>query len=154
MKNIKFIKTNDDETCEIDKQDESLVKTCQLLKVDAKQMNESLCQMMINNEKFKLNIQKSSDRRNNLAKQLYKELFKWIINKINKCIDFRNNNEFDTNYLNINILDIYGFENVENNSFEQFCINYCNETLQQNFCQVYTHKLIIYLSRLYLKLNI
>ncbi len=51
MKNIKFIKTNDGETCEIDKQDESLGKTCQLLKVDAKQMNESLSQMIINNEK-------------------------------------------------------------------------------------------------------
>jgi myosin heavy subunit len=75
LKNIKFIKTNDGETCEIDKQDESLVKTCQLLQVDAKQMNESLSQMMINHEKFRLNIQKLSDRRNNLTKQLYKELF-------------------------------------------------------------------------------
>ena len=63
-----------------------------------------------------------------MAQELYSKLFEFIIKKINKEMDNNNNN---SNTLQISILDIFGFENFKNNSFEQLCINYCNERIQQ-----------------------
>ena len=68
-----------------------------------------------------------------MAQQIYSQLFDYIITKINQEMDINdeNNKIYDT--LQISILDIFGFENFKNNSFEQLCINYCNERLQQYF---------------------
>lgn len=64
--------------------------------------------------------------RDALAKALYARLFDFICKTINGSID-RGGDFY------IGILDIAGFEYFEDNSFEQFCINYCNEKLQQFF---------------------
>lgn len=63
-----------------------------------------------------------------LAKFLYENLFNYIIEKINKTL---NGKEISGNF--IGVLDIAGFEIFEINSFEQLCINYTNEKLQQFF---------------------
>eukprot|EP00118_Oscarella_pearsei_P003363 m.14044 g.14044 ORF g.14044 m.14044 type:complete len:1988 (+) comp25432_c0_seq1:98-6061(+) len=63
------------------------------------------------------------------AKALYERLFKWLVQKINKSLD-RTRRE-GTSF--IGILDIAGFEIFQLNSFEQMCINYTNEKLQQLF---------------------
>jgi myosin heavy subunit len=81
---------------------------------------------------FKLNFRsKSLFARNALAKHMYSKLFNWIVDQINKCLK----SPVKTTSF-IGVLDIYGFETFEKNSFEQFCINYANEKLQQQFCQV------------------
>lgn len=72
--------------------------------------------------------------RNALGKAIYDRLFMWIVDKINAAIvvDF-NGHKINFKSSLIGVLDIYGFEIFPDNSFEQFCINYCNEKLQQLF---------------------
>ncbi|XP_072948862.1 unconventional myosin ID [Epargyreus clarus] len=68
-----------------------------------------------------------------LAKAAYDRLFTWIVQQINKAIEVPDGTYKSTL---IGVLDIYGFEIFETNSFEQFCINYCNEKLQQLFIEL------------------
>ncbi|CAH1801319.1 unnamed protein product [Owenia fusiformis] len=70
--------------------------------------------------------------RDGVAKGIYDRMFTWIVQKLNKSLT----NEHEENMSVIGLLDIYGFEIFEYNSFEQFCINYCNEKLQQIFIQL------------------
>lgn len=67
-----------------------------------------------------------------MAKHIYAELFNWIVEIINHSLE----SSSDARHKFIGVLDIYGFETFETNSFEQFCINYANEKLQQQFNQV------------------
>uniref|UniRef100_A0A8K9UTT7 Myosin VIIBa n=1 Tax=Oncorhynchus mykiss TaxID=8022 RepID=A0A8K9UTT7_ONCMY len=64
---------------------------------------------------------------------IYGRLFVWVVGKINKAV-FKPPPE-DTKYVrqSIGLLDIFGFENFNKNSFEQLCINFANEQLQQFF---------------------
>jgi myosin-5 len=65
-----------------------------------------------------------------LAKFIYSKIFDWIVVQINKALKPSSKvHKF------IGVLDIYGFETFDINSFEQFCINYANEKLQQQFNQ-------------------
>lgn len=68
--------------------------------------------------------------RDALAKHIYAKLFQYIVGVLNKSL---NNGSKQCSF--IGVLDIYGFETFEVNSFEQFCINYANEKLQQQFNQ-------------------
>lgn len=81
--------------------------------------------------------QEASYGRDAFAKAIYERLFCWIVTRINDIIEVKN---YDTTVHGkntvIGVLDIYGFEIFDNNSFEQFCINYCNEKLQQLFIQL------------------
>ncbi|XP_009589781.1 myosin-2-like isoform X2 [Nicotiana tomentosiformis] len=76
-----------------------------------------------------LTMQQAIDTRDALAKFIYANLFDWIVDKINKSLAMGKEKTART----INIVDIYGFESFEKNSFEQLCINYANERLQQHF---------------------
>ncbi|KAG9233170.1 P-loop containing nucleoside triphosphate hydrolase protein [Amylocarpus encephaloides] len=69
--------------------------------------------------------------RDALAKAIYNNLFDWIVERVNVALKARG-----TTAHSIGILDIYGFEIFEKNSFEQLCINYVNEKLQQIFIQL------------------
>ncbi|XP_055329530.1 myosin-IIIa-like isoform X2 [Paramacrobiotus metropolitanus] len=76
-------------------------------------------------------VSESRNVRDSLAKALYGRLFDWIVNKINQLLNPNNTAEHDA--LTIGILDIFGFENFAQNSFEQLCINITNEQLQYYF---------------------
>ncbi|KAG8635974.1 myosin-15 isoform X2 [Manihot esculenta] len=66
--------------------------------------------------------------RDALAKTVYARLFDWLVDKINRSVG-----QDLTSQIQIGVLDIYGFECFKHNSFEQFCINFANEKLQQHF---------------------
>ena len=70
--------------------------------------------------------------RDSLSKALYSSLFDWILFRINDILKGRIA-ATEPGIHTIGILDIFGFENVRNNSFEQFCINYANEQLHHHF---------------------
>ncbi|KAM9861016.1 unconventional myosin-IXAa [Aulostomus maculatus] len=73
--------------------------------------------------------------RDSMAKSLYSALFDWIVFRINHALLNIKDLEEPTKILSIGVLDIFGFEDYENNSFEQFCINFANERLQHYFNQ-------------------
>ncbi|KAK4479695.1 hypothetical protein RD792_015225 [Penstemon davidsonii] len=77
----------------------------------------------------KLTLAQAIDTRDALAKSIYSCLFDWLVEQINKSLAVGKRRTGRS----ISILDIYGFESFERNSFEQFCINYANERLQQHF---------------------
>lgn len=75
----------------------------------------------------------ATGRRDAVAKALYERMFDLIVNRINSALDISN---LPSDLLSIGVLDIYGFEIFQNNSFEQLCINYVNEKLQQIFIEL------------------
>ncbi|KAI1751828.1 P-loop containing nucleoside triphosphate hydrolase protein [Xylaria castorea] len=77
------------------------------------------------------NTAQANSTRDALSMGIYNNLFDWIVGRINQSLQAR---QAASN--NIGILDIYGFEIFEKNSFEQLCINYVNEKLQQIFIQL------------------
>ncbi|XP_072559329.1 myosin VIa isoform X6 [Paramormyrops kingsleyae] len=77
--------------------------------------------------KVPLKVEQANNARDALAKAIYSRLFDHVVKRVNQCFPFETSSTF------IGVLDIAGFEYFEHNSFEQFCINYCNEKLQQFF---------------------
>uniref|UniRef100_A0A8C9YC38 Osteoclast-stimulating factor 1 n=1 Tax=Sander lucioperca TaxID=283035 RepID=A0A8C9YC38_SANLU len=77
-----------------------------------------------------LNTEQACFSRDALSKALYTRLFDFLVDCINKAM------QKDQEELNIGVLDIYGFEIFQRNGFEQFCINFVNEKLQQIFIEL------------------
>ncbi|KAJ4784283.1 Myosin-related family protein [Rhynchospora pubera] len=98
---------------------------------DSLNMALSTRKMTVRNEKIvqKLALEQAMDTRDALAKSIYASLFEWIVEQINMSLGAGKRRTGRS----ISILDIYGFESFTRNSFEQFCINYANERLQQHF---------------------
>uniref|UniRef100_A0AAQ5XYN4 Unconventional myosin-Ib n=1 Tax=Amphiprion ocellaris TaxID=80972 RepID=A0AAQ5XYN4_AMPOC len=83
-----------------------------------------------------LNVSQAYYARDALAKNLYSRLFTWLVSRINESIKVSLWLFSKTRHKVMGVLDIYGFEIFEDNSFEQFIINYCNEKLQQIFIEL------------------
>uniref|UniRef100_A0A182IQZ5 Myosin motor domain-containing protein n=1 Tax=Anopheles atroparvus TaxID=41427 RepID=A0A182IQZ5_ANOAO len=76
-----------------------------------------------------LGIDQALDARDALAKALYSGLFNWLVLRINSIVHRGGTHDAQR----LSILDIFGFEDLAENSFEQLCINYANESLQLYF---------------------
>ncbi|XP_042040544.1 myosin-2-like isoform X2 [Salvia splendens] len=78
-----------------------------------------------------LTFEQAIATRDALASFIYVSLFEWLVEKINLSLSMGKDNMG----CSISILDMCGFESLKKNSFEQFCINYANERLQQHLNQ-------------------
>ncbi|XP_067843858.1 unconventional myosin-Ib isoform X3 [Heptranchias perlo] len=111
------------EICELLGQDQAVLERAFSFRtVEAKQEKVSTT----------LNVAQAYYARDALAKNLYNRLFTWLVSRINGSIKAQTKVRKKV----MGVLDIYGFEIFENNSFEQFIINYCNEKLQQIFIEL------------------
>ncbi|XP_061916665.1 myosin VIIAa isoform X9 [Entelurus aequoreus] len=80
-----------------------------------------------------LSMEQALDVRDAFVKGIYGRLFVWIVEKINAAIYKHPSSQAKAIRRCIGLLDIFGFENFTVNSFEQLCINFANENLQQFF---------------------
>uniref|UniRef100_A0A3P8W035 G protein subunit beta 5 n=1 Tax=Cynoglossus semilaevis TaxID=244447 RepID=A0A3P8W035_CYNSE len=112
--------------------DVHLMAFCELMGVQSEEMAHWFChrKLKTTTETFVKSVAKINAvaSRDALAKHIYAKLFSWIVDSINGALKSAlKQHSF------IGVLDIYGFETFDVNSFEQFCINYANEKLQQHF---------------------
>jgi myosin-1 len=131
---------------------DALSKFCDLVKVDVAVIRHVLThrelQTMapggkIDTYQVPQNPIQASARRDAIAKSIYERLFDMIVNRINVALDpdkalgeGQDGRSAQSDSLSIGVLDIYGFEVFQNNGFEQLCINYVNEKLQQIFIEL------------------
>jgi len=136
--NIEFEESEDSKAgCEVAESTlESLNISANLLNLDAGNLKLALTTRMMqskseNLQSDSINVHlkpiEAASARDALAKSLYARLFDFIVRRINQSISFQAGKFY------IGVLDIAGFEYFAVNGFEQFCINYCNEKLQQFF---------------------
>ena len=127
----------------LDVSNPSLRYALELLGVDVTTFNNAICTCTIEarNEILikHLSIDRAIKAVEAFIKTTYSALFNYIVKKINGFITVHppSDNDARTKSISttasIGVLDIFGFESFECNSFEQLCINYCNEALQQQF---------------------
>ncbi|KAF8964635.1 P-loop containing nucleoside triphosphate hydrolase protein [Flammula alnicola] len=80
-----------------------------------------------------LNAAQATVVRDSVAKFVYACIFEWLVAIVNESLAGENGDAAERAEMFIGVLDIYGFEHFQKNSFEQFSINYANEKLQQEF---------------------
>ncbi|KAJ4167640.1 Myosin type-2 heavy chain 1 [Fusarium falciforme] len=115
----------------------SLERACDILGVKAEEFARWIVkkQLVTRGEKITSNLSQAQAIvvRDSVAKFIYSSLFDWLVEIINYSLAAEEVLNRVTSF--IGVLDIYGFEHFAKNSFEQFCINYANEKLQQEFNQ-------------------
>ncbi|XP_065603387.1 unconventional myosin-Vb-like [Cyrtonyx montezumae] len=118
--------------CSVEPNNEALGLFCALLGIEEVQVTRWLChrKLVTAGETYlkPLTRQQALDSRDALAKHMYGQVFRWMTSRVNRAL-----RSPEGHHTSIGILDIYGFEMFDLNSFEQFCINYANEKLQQLF---------------------
>ncbi|XP_417277.7 unconventional myosin-VIIa isoform X7 [Gallus gallus] len=138
MGNLKYeARTYDNlDACEV-VQSASLITAASLLEVDPQDVMNCLTSRTIitrgETVSTPLSMEQALDVRDAFVKGIYGRLFVWIVEKINAAIYRPPSQELKSVRRSIGLLDIFGFENFTVNSFEQLCINFANENLQQFF---------------------
>ncbi|RLN47568.1 hypothetical protein BBJ29_005933 [Phytophthora kernoviae] len=112
--------------------EESMKVVLDFLEVDKAGLEQAICNRNIQtkDEHYSIGLlpEAAENARDTLARFMYGKLFDCLVSRINEIVE---NEDRDCSF--IGLLDIFGFEDLEHNSFEQLCINYANETLQQHF---------------------
>jgi myosin heavy subunit len=137
MGNITFIQGHTEGSSQVDSNSSASVElVSQLLGLKVESFTFSLTEKRLQMGSrgsvvsVKLNPMQAVDSKDTLSKALYSNMFDWVIRKINETLKTKESP------FSIGILDIFGFEVFEVNSFEQLCINYANEKLQFHFNEV------------------
>lgn len=115
-----------------------------LLGITKEGLNHALCyyEIVVRGETHKkvLSVEQASKGVEALIKATYGTMFSYLVGRINASVSGSDGTGTATrtkkngaSNASIGILDIFGFESFQSNSFEQLCINYCNEALQQQF---------------------
>ena len=139
--NLTFKSITADES-EIDRDNKHLEAFLSLMGLSADDLNRALCYFSIQAGKEKHTRSNSKEKAEKgllaLIKGTYGALFTHIVKRVNDSIATFHSNESERSdhtaaAASIGVLDIFGFESFKTNSFEQLCINYCNEALQQQF---------------------
>ncbi|KAM0843588.1 hypothetical protein ACQ4PT_057616 [Festuca glaucescens] len=134
--NINFVKGRDVDSSVLkdEKARFHLNAAAELLMCDCEKLENALIKRKINTPEGVITTtvdpNSATVSRDGLAKQIYCRLFDWLVNRLNASIG----QDASSEHL-IGVLDIYGFESFKTNSFEQLCINFTNEKLQQHFNQ-------------------
>ncbi|KAJ0409283.1 hypothetical protein P43SY_006780 [Pythium insidiosum] len=126
------------EKAAIQKQKVEIQACADLLGVEVSTLCQKLCSRTVRARQevysVPLSALQAGNNRDALAKELYARLFAYLVRRVNNSIGHSQAGKLPS-YLHIDLLDIFGFESFGKNSFEQFCINFANEKLQQKFTQ-------------------
>lgn len=133
--NVSFTETKN---CATVQDDQFLAFPAYLLEVDAEALQTKLTSRRFDSKwggkserlDVTLNVEQAVYSRDALAKGLYSRIFDYLVQRVNSAMETKVQGQ------TIGILDIYGFEIFEKNGFEQFCINFVNEKLQQIFIEL------------------
>ena len=138
--NLTFADNKDEAS--LDTTNVHLQPVCHLLGVESADLNEAVCANTIQAGKDQfvrrsLSVAQAEKGLEALLKTTYGALFAYLVQRINDSIAFKESDDEEVvtarPAASIGVLDIFGFESFHQNSFEQLCINYCNEALQQQF---------------------
>ncbi|KAI8877643.1 hypothetical protein K501DRAFT_337295 [Backusella circina FSU 941] len=120
----------------VSEEDASLSTASRLLGISKTEFRKWIVrkQIITRSEKIVTNLSPTQAHvvKDSVAKYIYASLFDWLVAVVNESLSCSDEESVE-NF--IGVLDIYGFEHFKKNSFEQFCINYANEKLQQQFNQ-------------------
>lgn len=114
----------------------ALADAAAIIKIDSKTLATALTTREIRitgqeTMKAALDPKQAVSARHALCKFVYERMFDWLVERVNKAM--KTVRSGGTGQVCIGILDIFGFEIFKHNSFEQLCINFTNEMLQQHF---------------------
>lgn len=114
--------------------EKTVADAARLLGVDVHKLITALTVriMVTRGEEIRIDLtpDKASDARDALSKTIYGAMFLWVVKEVNNSIKWENDKDIRSS---AGVLDIFGFESFATNSFEQLCINFTNEALQQQF---------------------
>jgi myosin-5 len=135
MGNIKLVEKNG--FTDIDSSDPALLKTAELLGLNAEILKKwFVVKKIVTRDETILStlpLHQATTSRDSVARYIYSKIFDYIVKIVNLKLNPITPDVNEPKKRSIGVLDIYGFEYFQKNSFEQFCINYANEKLQQEF---------------------
>ena len=138
--NLDFEVCPDNEENSLIANEDELQRLAALMGVENDDVKKALLQRTVEarNEKFTvpLNVVRARDATDAFAKEIYARTFDWLVRNINEatCAEENYSRQLNDGECSlIGLLDIFGFESFQINRFEQLCINYANEKLQQKF---------------------